>query len=49
MFKGWPRSRLEKMCHMVKRKSFAAGEIIIHQNSPGDFVYFIIKGRCQVS
>lgn len=48
MFRGWPRSKLEKMCHMVQRKVYHRGDIIVRQDDFTDDVYFIIEGRCQV-
>jgi hypothetical protein len=49
MFKGWPRSRLERLCHLVERKVYPPGQVIVRQDDPSDCVYFIIEGRCGVS
>jgi CRP-like cAMP-binding protein len=48
MFRGWPRSKLEKMCHLVRRKVYKPGEVIVRQDDRTDDVYFVIEGRCEV-
>ncbi|KAH8094257.1 cGMP-dependent protein kinase [Aureococcus anophagefferens] len=40
MFRNWAKSRLTRLCGLVRRVDFKAGALIIKQNDPPDNVYF---------
>ncbi|KAK7249610.1 hypothetical protein SO694_00004064 [Aureococcus anophagefferens] len=44
MFRNWAKSRLTRLCGLVRRVDFKAGALIIKQNDPPDNVYFVLEG-----
>lgn len=48
MFRSWAKSRLTRLCGLVRRVDFRAGAMIIKQNDPPDNVYFVLEGSCAV-
>ncbi|EGB08541.1 hypothetical protein AURANDRAFT_63878 [Aureococcus anophagefferens] len=48
MFRNWAKSRLTRLCGLVRRVDFKAGALIIKQNDPPDNVYFVLEGAVAV-
>jgi len=49
LFRGWPRSRLERLCAQLERRRYPAGARVFRQGHPGpSHVYFLAEGAARI-
>jgi len=48
LFRSWPRSRLERVCHQLHKRDYGAGEVVFKQGDPPNHVFFIQSGSVEV-
>lgn len=49
IFKNWPEKALREIIPLVKKNSFAKGEIIVEENRPARYLFVLARGEVAIS
>ncbi|MBN1680886.1 MAG: cyclic nucleotide-binding domain-containing protein [Anaerolineae bacterium] len=48
LFKGVELADREALVHVMRRESYADGDVLFHKGAPGDSMYIILSGRIRI-
>ncbi|HKJ92848.1 MAG TPA: ATP-binding protein [Longimicrobiales bacterium] len=49
LFANLPEPDLDRLCHMAERRTVPAGHVVMEQDTPGDGLYIVIRGKLEVT
>lgn len=49
LFDGVPQADLDAVLSIARRRAFKRGEVVFHQEEPGDSLHLVVKGRFAIS
>ena len=45
VLEGVPEAEMAQVISVARRRRFRRGEVVLHQNDPGESLHLIVKGR----